>query len=467
MFRSPSLLARFGIVSALLLATAGLALAQILTSAIESRAREQAEYIAVVAIRMGVAPRLEPADFANGEVQKRDEQFLDQEMTASLTEEDSYQPLRLKVYNAARMVIYSDQHALIGDTHDSANLRAAVDGELVSKTSLLNDLDEVEGKTFDPEALEVYVPLTYGGDEVVGVAELYLPYAPIEQAIAEDTRTLYTALAAALLLFYVLMFRMVARASRRLLQQATELRSGAKRHEYLANHDLLTQLPNRALLIDRLERAVIEARRHGTDVAVLLLDLDRFKEVNDTLGHETGDALLCLVGERIGKELRAMDTVARVGGDEFVVLLPHVDSQAAAMLVAERVLDALHRPFYVDGIELAVEASVGIACYPDHGEDQGSLLKHADVAMYVAKEARGTFAVYDAQSDTSSLSRTTLLTELRRALDEHELVLYYQPTNRLSDGAVRSVEALVRWNHPTRGLVPSRTTSFRWPSRPG
>src|SRR4028118_267708 len=132
MFRSPSLLARFGIVSALLLAIAGLALAQILTSAIESRAREQAEYIAVVAIRMGVAPRFEPADFASGEVQKRDAQFLDQEMTASLTEEDSYQPLRLKVYNAAGMVIYSDKHALIGDTHDSANLRAAVDGELVS-----------------------------------------------------------------------------------------------------------------------------------------------------------------------------------------------------------------------------------------------------------------------------------------------------------------------------------------------
>jgi predicted signal transduction protein with EAL and GGDEF domain len=137
-----------------------------------------------------------------------------------------------------------------------------------------------------------------------------------------------------------------------------------------------------------------------------------------------------------------------------VVLLPHVVSRAAAMLVAERVLDALHRPFYVDGIELAVEASIGIACFPEHGEDQGSLLKHADVAMYVAKEARGTFAVYDAQSDTSSLSRTTLLTELRRALDEHELVLYYQPTSRLSDGAVCSVEALVRWNHPTRGLVP-------------
>jgi diguanylate cyclase (GGDEF)-like protein len=296
--------------------------------------------------------------------------------------------------------------------------------------------------------------MMYGGDDVIGVAEIYLPYGPVKKAIADDVATMYAALAAALLVFYVLMFRLVSGASRRLLSQAEELRESAERNEYLAHHDTLTSLPNRALLTERLDRAVVEARRHGTDVGVLLLDLDRFKEVNDTLGHETGDALLCQVGARIATELREMDTVARLGGDEFVILLTRIDNVNAATVVAQRVLEALHRPFFVDGIDLAVEASIGISCYPEHGEDQGSLLQHADVAMYAAKEARGTYSVYDAGSDTSSLSGTTLLNELRRALDDDELELYYQPTTRMSDGSVRSVEALVRWHHPTRGLVP-------------
>jgi diguanylate cyclase (GGDEF)-like protein len=452
MFRSMSLLARFGIASAVLLAMVGLALAQGLAELIGERARNQAEQTAVVAVGLGIAPRLEPSDFGSV-IDGAERKLLDRAMAESIFAQDGYHALQLKIFNTSGTVIYSDRDEIIGETHESANLQAAIDGELVSKTSLLDDLEEVEGQDFDPEALEVYVPLTYGGDEPVGVVEIYLPYASVEAAIAEDTRTLYAALAAALLAFYLLMFRMVSRASRRLLQQAAELREGAERNEHLAHHDMLTFLPNRALLTERLDRAVLEARRQGTDVGVLLLDLDRFKEVNDTLGHETGDALLCQVGARIAGELREMDTVARPGGDEFVVLLPVIENVEAAAVVAQRVLDALHRPFYVEGVDLAVEASIGIACYPEHGTDQVSLLQHADVAMYVAKEARGTYAVYDAQTDTSSLSRTTLLNELRRALDEHELVLYYQPKARLADGSVHSVEALVRWQHPTRGLV--------------
>ena len=374
-------------------------------------------------------------------------------MEGSALTNEGYHALRLKIYNSSRMVIYSDVHEIIGETHQSENIEAAIGGELRSETTLLDIREESQGTDVDPEALEVYVPLTYGGDDVIGVAEIYLPYGPVKEAIADDVATMYAALAGALLLFYVLMFRLVSGASRRLLGQSQELRKSADRNEYLARHDALTSLPNRALLTEPLGRCVIDARRHGNDVGVLLLDLDRFKEVNDTLGHETGDALLCQVAARIASELREMDTVARLGGDEFVILLPRIDNVHAATVAAQRVLDALHRPFFVDGIDLAVEASIGISCYPEHGEDQGSLLQHADVAMYVAKEARGTYSVYDAGSDTSSLSRTTLLNELRRALDQGELELYYQPRTRMCDGKVRSVEALVRWHHHTRGLV--------------
>jgi len=453
MFRSTSLLMRFGVASAVLLAFVGFVLAQTLSSVIEKRARSQAEQTAVVAVELGISPRLQVSDFANGLVPADQRNLLDRAMAEGAFTQNGYHALRLKIYNTAGTVIYSDLAEIIGDTHEFDDLEAALDGELVSKKSLLDDLKETPGQDFDPEALEVYVPLTYGRDKPLGVAELYLPYAPVKQAVAEDTRTLHLSLAAALFVFYLLMFRMVAGASRRLMRQSEELRRSAEHNQYLAHHDILTSLPNRALLSDRLDRAVIEARRHGTDVGVLLLDLDRFKEINDTLGHDTGDALLCQVGERIAGELREMDTVARLGGDEFVILLPEVDDAPGASVVAQRVLDALHLPFDVRGIELAVEASIGIACYPEHGDDPGALLQHADVAMYAAKEARGTYAIYDSQSDTSSLTGTTLLTDLRRALDRDELVLHYQPKTELCDGSVRSVEALIRWQHPTRGLL--------------
>ena len=453
MFGKMSLLARFGVASAVLLAIVGIVLAQTLSAVIEKRAWVQAEQTAVVAVGLGIAPRLDPAEFTSTIVGPNKD-VLDRALEEAALTPNGYQVLRVKVFNTYGTVIYSDLEEIVGNTYDSPDLKRALAGELLSKTTTLDDQDELlDNASIGSKALEVYVPLTYGAGKPVGVAEIYLPYAPVANAIRQDTRLLYATLLSALLAFYLLMFRLVARASRRLLDQAHQLGASAERNEYLAHHDALTALPNRALLSDRLERAVVEARRRGTDVGVLLIDLDRFKEVNDTLGHETGDALLREVGDRIAGELREMDTVARLGGDEFVVLLPQLEDIEAAILVTQRILNALHRPFTVRGIDLAVEASIGIACYPDHGPNHGVLLQHADVAMYVAKEARGTYAIYDAGSDTSSLARTTLLNELRRALDERELVLYYQPTAELADGTVRSVEALVRWQHPTRGLL--------------
>jgi diguanylate cyclase (GGDEF)-like protein len=220
-----------------------------------------------------------------------------------------------------------------------------------------------------------------------------------------------------------------------------------------ALHDVLTGLPNRALFTDRVERALVTARRvGGTRPVVMLIDLDRFKEVNDTLGHHHGDELLRQVGPRIASVLRSSDTVARLGGDEFAVLLPTATSAAAAVEVAEKILQALDRPFDVNGVEIEIGASLGIAAFPDHGEDVETLVQRADVAMYGAKAGRTGSELYARATDDLH-DPVELVGDLRRAIDAGELSVVYQPKVELATGALAGVEALVRWMHPERGLV--------------
>jgi diguanylate cyclase len=219
-----------------------------------------------------------------------------------------------------------------------------------------------------------------------------------------------------------------------------------------ALHDPLTGLPNRELFADRVSQAIRTADRELRPAALLLLDLDRFKEVNDTLGHHHGDQLLVQLGQRLGGMLREVDTVARLGGDEFAVLLPGATTEGASG-VAEKLRVALQQPINIDGVMLDLDASIGIAVYPEHGNDAAELLQHADVAMYVAKQAHIGFLVYDPAVDQHSPKRLALLGGLRRALERDELVLHYQPKADLATGQIRSVEGLVRWQHPEHGLL--------------
>jgi diguanylate cyclase (GGDEF)-like protein len=232
-----------------------------------------------------------------------------------------------------------------------------------------------------------------------------------------------------------------------------ELRTLEERTQRLAQCDALTGLPNRVVLRDRLEQALLATRREGTPMALLVLDLDSFKEINDSLGHDYGDQLLAQLGPRLLGPLRASDTVARLGGDEFAVLLPKVADLNAALLVAEKLQEALIEPFDVHGLQLSVEASIGVVVAPDHGADAGTLLQRADVAMYVAKDGGLGVSAYDQTLDGSSPSRAALLNELRRAVDENELFLVYQPKCSAETGALEGVEARVRWQHPERGLL--------------
>jgi diguanylate cyclase (GGDEF)-like protein/PAS domain S-box-containing protein len=238
---------------------------------------------------------------------------------------------------------------------------------------------------------------------------------------------------------------------RKLAEEALLRQSELNEHQAL--HDSLTALPNRTLFRDRIEQAIAVADREGGRLAVAMMDLDRFKDVNDSLGHHAGDALLVEIGRRLRGVLRSSDTVARLGGDEFGVLIskPRTDQDVA--VVIEKVRAALERPVLVDGLALPAEGSIGIAMFPKHGRDVDTLLRHADVAMYSAKEDKSGYVFYDNSRSESDPARLTLVSELRRAIEQHELVVYYQPKAALANGAVRSVEALLRWNHPTRGLV--------------
>jgi diguanylate cyclase (GGDEF)-like protein len=231
-----------------------------------------------------------------------------------------------------------------------------------------------------------------------------------------------------------------------------DLHTESEHNRYQSLHDPLTDLPNRTLFQDRTGVALRTAARSGATVAVLLLDLNRFKEVNDTLGHQYGDHLLLQVAERLKQSLRDSDSVARLGGDEFAVLLP-VSGSRAARVAAQRVGAAFHDPFTIYDITLDVDASIGIAL-AEPGDDVETLLRHADVAMYEAKAAHQLFASYEPSRDDNKLSRLVLLGDLRRAIAHGELVLHYQPKISTGTGALSSVEALVRWQHPTLGLLP-------------
>jgi diguanylate cyclase (GGDEF)-like protein/PAS domain S-box-containing protein len=217
--------------------------------------------------------------------------------------------------------------------------------------------------------------------------------------------------------------------------------------------DQLTGLPNRALLQDRTEQVLRAAARHGGTAGLLLIDLDRFKEVNDTLGHHHGDMLLQQVATRLTGVLRDSDTVARLGGDEFAVLLPHIQSIADAMAAAEKITAALGAPFTLDGLSLEVDGSVGVAVYPDHADDPAQLLQRADVAMYAAKTGHLGYVAYEPGLDRHNPHRLALLGQLRRAIAGDELVVFYQPKADARSGAVLGAEALVRWQHPEHGLL--------------
>jgi diguanylate cyclase (GGDEF)-like protein/PAS domain S-box-containing protein len=234
----------------------------------------------------------------------------------------------------------------------------------------------------------------------------------------------------------------------------TDRKIAEQKIEYHAYHDELTGLPNRAMFKDRLTVALGQARRFRRCVAVMFLDLDQFKFVNDTLGHSAGDQLLWGVGERLANSVREEDTVARLGGDEFTLLLNELSGEDDAVIVAQKILQVISQPFVLEGQELYITTSIGIALYPADGDDAETLLKNADAAMYRAKElGRNTYQLCTPEMNVRAGQRLALQKNLRRAMEREEFEVHYQPIVRLATGELAAVEALIRWRHPERGLI--------------
>jgi diguanylate cyclase (GGDEF)-like protein len=348
---------------------------------------------------------------------------------------------RLRIRNLAGDVVFSDDGSGFLDRPEDEAVDAA-NGAVVARLTLLNS-DSNDSGAAGPEVVEVYQPLVVGGVRV-GVLELYLPYAPIRADISAGLHGLFVDLVAGLAVLYVVLFGISLSVSRGLRRQL-------RVNTHLAEYDALTDLPNRRLFQRRIHEAV--ARRDAHDertVAVAIIDLDRFKEVNDSLGHHNGDALLVELGRRLSSAMAPGDTVARLGGDEFGLIVTDDGDLDGTW---SRIREVVGREVVVSGLPVSVEGSIGYAVAPADGNDATGLLQRADVALYVAKRDHCGIARYTKDRDHYDPANLTLISELRQAIVADELVVHYQPKARIPNGGFESVEALVRWQHPARGLL--------------
>jgi len=355
--------------------------------------------------------------------------------------------LRLRLRDTTGTVVFDAEHPTAAPHKDDDDeVTEAASGEVVRRLTRLN-ADEVDGsERGGPRSLEAYFPLhSLQNGKVIGVLEIYLPFAPVEHSFAASDRAMLELLVLCLVGLWLALAAISWSVTRR-------LRRSADVNEYLALHDALTGLPNRALFGDRATHAIAAARRAQETVGIASIDLDRFKEVNDALGHDNGDAYLQQIAARLTGVLRAGDTVARLGGDEFGLVLPAIDP-ASAQAVLERVADAITADAEIGGVPVSSDASIGIAFSPLHSSQIGELMQFADLAMYTAKRTRSAIVGYTPDLVHYSPERLGLVSELRRAIRRDELLLHYQPKLDLRSGRIVSVEALLRWQHPARGLV--------------
>jgi diguanylate cyclase (GGDEF)-like protein len=418
----------------------GLVLSHILNTFIRERAIASAKQSIEVGAKVGIAPHITEANLEFG-LSQGEYQALANALRGETLIEGTV--AEYKIMNRDLEVVYSGNPAQIGDRANPTSPSGhALGGETEAVTTWSGEGNDAV------QVLNVFVPLRFDtASAPSGVVEISLPYEPIATAISTDTRQLMLVVLGGLLIVYLALFRIVADASRK-------LRTQSEYNEYQAFHDVLTGLANRGLFYDRVHQALLVAEREDFIAGIMLMDLDRFKEINDTLGHHKGDLVLQQIARRLEQALRDTDTVARLGGDEFAVLLPNIPDPVAALNVAEKIREALNVPFVVEGMALDVRASIGISFFPGHGKEVELLVQRADVAMYLAKAAGTGCEIYTADRDQYSPNRLALVGELRRAIDDEEFILHYQPKVDLKTGQAVVVEALVRWDHPMRGVLP-------------
>jgi diguanylate cyclase (GGDEF)-like protein len=423
----------------------GFVLARVLQAQIVSRsladATQSARIIAHLAIEPHLSPRVLKSGLSPAGVRSLDEQLRARSVTDDLA--------RIKIWNSHYRVVYSDDHSLIGRTlMPSDDLLNALadrpdDAEVVTPTAGTETASEVGLG----QLVEVYVPLRFASSgPPEGAFEIYLSYRPIAAAISHDDRTIALIVAIGLALLWAMLFPIVVGASRRLRRQARE-------NHRRARYDQLTGLPNRTLLTEVIDRALRRRRLRPDDVAVLLIDVDRFTEINNTLGRANGDRVLCEVAERLRRGFDRDAHVARLGADEFALVCLGTDGEEGALRAAALVQSSLEPVLVVDGVAVNIEVSIGVALSADYKDGSELLLQRADTALSRARQRLTRVHVHSPRCDYFDADGLILLGQVRQALERGEFVLYYQPKVDLGDGRITGVEALVRWQHPERGLL--------------
>jgi diguanylate cyclase (GGDEF)-like protein len=428
--RSP--VARFSVVSLVTMAALAALLGVLLQRRIADRALDSAARTSAVIGEIAVRRYIPRHEYAQG-LSFGTELRLDEHLQGQDLKELGV--AKVKVFNTRRELIYTNTGEVGGrPAPRTSNVAIALSGRRVLHLARGTD-DNGRGE----QTLSVYAPIRER-DKVTGAFEVYLDYTPLAAAARNDVYEMWTMVAGGFVVLWLALFRLVRSISSALRRQVDE-------NHHQATHDALTGLPNRTALFERLGEVVGHER-----AALLLVDLDGFREINDTLGHDHGDELLIEVARRLREAVGEHDLVARLGGDEFAVLHGG-GGEAGSRRLADAIVDCLRLPLDVRGTTVVVDASIGVALAPEHGTDAASIARRAEVAMYQAKTRHASVDVYDPERDHHNRDRLALLGELGAAIRRDELVVAYQPKLALRSGEVRGVEALIRWQHPEHGLL--------------
>ena len=439
-----SLTRRVALLSLLPVLVLGVVLTRTVEKQLVARTVADASQTARLIAEMGIQPRITPLQLSAG-LSPAAIAELDRQVQAGSVKSDL---ARIKIWNSQRMIVYSDDHSLIGESPPASDeLVNALAGRPRDAAVITPEpYTETAPEIGLGRLVEVYVPLRFSTlSAPSGAFEIYLRYAPIAASIAGDKRTILIVVALGLALLWALLYRIVAQASRRLTTQAQE-------NYELARYDQLTGLPNRTLFHERVAACARETAARPEDAAVLLIDLDGFTEINNTLGDRTGNQLLRNVGERLRARLGGDAFVARLGADEFAVLCTHTGGIEGALESASAVHSSLETPLILGGVAVNVDANIGVAV-GQADEAPEAFIQRADAALARAKVHHSRVEVHSAERDSFDASGLILLGQVRHALDNEEFVLHYQPKIDLRTGRALTAEALLRWQHPTRGLL--------------